>query len=171
MIAYLVAAIVAGTSYWNDQLEFGVDVPQNTTICTGANDSPDRGFYIFINNKNKCPDLTKTSLYEYVEKKKISSISVVAWYNAPEGFLSPYDLARAYCEDSEKNLFKKNIKDKVAWFCMSKGKSADISGFFLLNKGDDKTSGVNVRISLKGRGIIADKKYWDLVNTITTSKK
>ncbi|MFZ6692237.1 hypothetical protein [Undibacterium sp. SXout20W] len=171
MIAFLVAAIVSGTSYWNDQLEFGVDVPVNATVCTGLSDAPDRGVYVFLDNKDKCPDLTKTSLYEYVEKERISSISVVAWSNSTEQFSSTRDLAKAYCGKSDGNLFKKNIKGKIGWFCVPKSRKGAISGFFLLNKGSEEGSGVNLQIGLNDGSKISNKEYWNLVNSLTTSKK
>lgn len=167
MISIFLAGMLSGSAYWNDQLSFGVALPQGYAHCTGTEGTPDRGVYVFLDKKITCPNLAETSLYEFAEKEKIPTISVVASYNVTEEFGNSMEFAKAYCA-SNSSFFRRTINGQEMSFCVEQRNGRKIlKGFAQLHKEPEKGSGVNVEFALNDAAKYRYKsQYWRLLRSL-----
>lgn len=165
-----VAGMLAGAFYWNDQLSFGVEIPAIFPHCTGVADAPDRGVYVLLNKNESCPDLSKESLFDYIERKKIPSVAVIAWYNAVEEFDNSSELAEAYC--LKNRIHKKKMNFGNVYYCfVSKDRKMSLRGFVQLHKNTQKTDAVNVEFYLNKMGKNYQGEYWRVVESLVLSSE
>jgi hypothetical protein len=163
---FATALMLAGAFYWNDQLSYGVTLPSNFPHCTGVEDAPDRGVYVLLNRGEKCPDLNREGLFEYVERKKISSVAIISWYNVVEEFSDSSELARAYCPRHGIIHRKSRSYGEVHYCFASSGKSKSLRSFVQLHTNDPGMAAVNVEFYLrdsKGKYI---REYWRMVESL-----
>lgn len=162
----IMATVLAGTFHWNDQLSYGVTLPSGFPYCTGVADAPDRGVYVLLRSGESCPDLNQESLFEYVERKKISSIAIIAWYNNVEEFKDVSELARAYCPKRGFIHQKRTIYGDVHYCFVSKGRNRFLRSFVQLHTNDPEMAAVNIEFNLinsKGKYM---REYWRMVESL-----
>src|ERR1700690_1275581 len=100
MLAIILAGMLGGSYYWNDQLMFGLALPKGYAYCGHeTEDSPDRGTLVFFGKGSSCENLYQSGLNdnEYVKKERAPSLYVIAEYNTPEGFEDVWALAKSRC--------------------------------------------------------------------------
>jgi hypothetical protein len=165
-----IAGILAGSLYWNDQLLFGVTLSPSFTHCLGVADAPDRGVYVLLKKEAACPDLNKESLFDYVERKRIPSIAVIAWYDTIEEFEGASELAGAYCP-KKRFIHKKSMSYGDVYYChISQGQKTGLRGFFQLRKNMPKTEAVNIEFYLSENRKEYASEYWRLVESLVFSR-
>jgi hypothetical protein len=163
----LMTGVLAGAFYWNDQLSFGVELPTIFPRCTGVVDAPDRGVYVLFNRRENCPDLTKESLFDYVERKKIPSMAVIAWYNTVEGFNNSAELAKAYCAEG-RYIYRRKVNYGDVYYCFfQKENKMSLRGFVQLHKNSQSTEAVNVEFYLNS--VEHAGEYWRVVDSLVSS--
>jgi len=174
MLAFVAAGMLVGSTYWNDQLSFGLTLPAGYAYCpswTGG--TPDRGVDVLLDKKQTCPSPAEMgdTMYDYVEKRKLPDLYVIAAYNVPEEFKDVWQLARAYCARDELDrgvkyhasvrLFERTIRDHKMVFCNSGAHGETIRGFIQLK------GAVNVEIGLRNTYRQHIAEYWRSVKTFT----
>lgn len=165
-----IAGMLVGTFYWNDQLSFGVEMPKIFPHCTGVSDAPDRGVYVLLDNNESCPDLRKESLFDYVERKRIPAVAVIAWYNAVEEFDNSLELAGAYC--SKNRIHKKKMNYGDVYYCFVKNnKKISLRGFFQLRQNTKNNDAVNVEFYLNKIEKKYQGEYWRVVESLVFSSE
>ena len=166
----LMVGIVVGAFYWNAQLSFGVKLPSNFPHCLGVADAPDRGSYILLSRHAKCPDLKKESLFDYVERKGIPSVGIIAWYNTIEGFDSSLELAANYCP-KKSIIHKKNMNYGVVHYCfISHGRRESLLGFVQVHKSAAGREAVNIEFILNETQDEYIREYWRIVESLVLSR-
>jgi hypothetical protein len=163
---FITALMLAGAFYWNDQLSYGIILPSNFPHCSGVEDAPDRGVYVLLSRGEKCPNLNRESLFEYVERKKISSVAVISWYNVVEEFNNSSELARAYCPKYGVIRRKSMSYGDVHYCSISNGKNKSLRSFVQLHTNDPEMATVNIEFHLrdsKGKYI---REYWQMVESL-----
>lgn len=166
----LAVGMLAGAFYWNDQMAFGVELPKFFPHCTGVSDAPDRGVYIFFKKNGRCPDLNIESLFEYSERNRIPTISLVAWYNTVEEFGSSQELVQAYCPKSIRIFNKKTHYGNLYYCFVSKGKRTSLLGFVQLHQRSLRDEVINVEFKLNDVKKSYAAEYWRLVVSLVLSR-
>jgi len=174
MLAFVAAGMLVGSTYWNDQLSFGLTLPAGYAYCpswTGG--TPDRGVDVLLDKKQTCPSPAEMggTMYDYVAKRKLPDLYVVAEYNVPEEFKDVRQLARANCAMDASNegikrhtsipLFERTIHGRKMIFCNAGTHRETIRGFVQLK------GAVNIEIGLRNTYRQHIAEYWRSVKTFT----
>ena len=165
----LMATMLAGAFYWNDQLSFGVSLPPSFPRCTGVTDAPDRGVYILLSKTESCPDLNQEGLFDYVERKRIPAVAVIAWYNTMEEFHDSSDLAKAYCPKKNR-IYKKAMSYGDVHYCfITQGRKISLRSFAQLHS-EQGGEAVNIEFHLNNAQRKYTDEYWRVVENLVLKK-